>query len=65
MPEPTPESTVKITPTKTGGTTQTTTVEIQNFTYVPILDLGKLTKSSTLSLGVIVGAKRTMLQITQ
>ncbi|MDQ1559350.1 MAG: hypothetical protein QOD32_2410 [Pyrinomonadaceae bacterium] len=56
---------VKITPTKTGGTTQTQTVEIQNFTYVPIFDLGKLTRSSTLSLSVNVGAKSTMRQITQ
>ncbi|MDX6271029.1 MAG: hypothetical protein QOD28_2252 [Acidobacteriota bacterium] len=56
---------VKITPTKTGGTTQTQTVEIQNFTYVPLFDLGKLTRSSTLSLSVNVGAKSTMRQITQ
>ena len=56
---------VKITPTKTGGTTQTQTVEIQNFTYVPVFDLGKLTKSSTLSLSVNVGARSTMRQITQ
>ena len=56
---------VKITPTKTGGTTQTTTVEIQNFIYVPLFDLGKLTRSSTLSLGVNVGARSTMRQITQ
>jgi Flp pilus assembly protein TadG len=56
---------VKITPAKTGGTTQTTTVEIQNFTYVPVFDLGKLTRSSTLSLRVNVGAKSTMRQITQ
>ncbi|HEY0084066.1 MAG TPA: TadE family protein [Pyrinomonadaceae bacterium] len=56
---------VRITPTKTGGTTQTTTVEIQNFIYVPIFDLGKLTRSSTLSLSVNVGAKSTMRQITQ
>lgn len=56
---------VKITPKKTGGTTQTTTVEIQNFTYVPIFDLGKLTRSSTLSLKVNVGARSTMRQITQ
>ena len=53
---------VKITPvTSGGGATQT--VEIQNFTYVPLFDLGKLTKSSTLSLGVNVGAKSTMRQI--
>jgi len=56
---------VKITPTKTGGTTHTTTVEIQNFTYAPIFDLGKLTRSSKLSLAVNVGAKSTMRQITQ
>jgi Flp pilus assembly protein TadG len=53
---------VKITPVKSGGGA-TQTVEIQNYTYVPIFDLGKLTKSSTLSLGVNVGAKSTMRQI--
>lgn len=56
---------VKITAAKTGGTTQTTTVEIENFIYVPLFDLGKLTRSSTLSLSVNVGAKSTMRQITQ
>jgi Flp pilus assembly protein TadG len=56
---------VKITPVKTGGTTQTTTVEIQDFIYDPLFDLGKLTQSSTLSLSVNVGAKSTMRQITQ
>ncbi|HZG53669.1 MAG TPA: TadE family protein [Pyrinomonadaceae bacterium] len=56
---------VKITPTKTGNTTQTTTVEIQNFIYVPVFDLGKLTRSSKLSLSVNVGARSTMRQITQ
>ena len=53
---------VKITPAKSGGGA-TQTVEIQNFTYVPIFDLGKLTRSSTLSLSVNVGAKSTMRQI--
>jgi Flp pilus assembly protein TadG len=52
---------VVITPNKVGAKTQT--VEIQNFTYVPIFDLGKLTKSSTLSLSVNVGAKSTMRQL--
>ncbi|HEX8634581.1 MAG TPA: TadE family protein [Pyrinomonadaceae bacterium] len=56
---------VKITPAKTGNTTQTTTVEIQNFTYVPVFDLGKLTRSSRLSLSVNVGARSTMRQIAQ
>ncbi|HJR06543.1 MAG TPA: TadE/TadG family type IV pilus assembly protein [Pyrinomonadaceae bacterium] len=53
---------VKITPAKSGGGA-TQTVEIQDFTYVPLFDLGKLTKSSTLSLSVNVGAKSTMRQI--
>ena len=52
---------VIITPNKVGAKTQT--VEIQSYTYVPIFDLGKLTKSSTLSLGVNVGAKSTMHQL--
>jgi Flp pilus assembly protein TadG len=52
---------VLITPNKVGAKTQT--VEIQNFTYVPIFDLGKLTRSSTLSLRVNVGAKSTMRQL--
>ncbi|HYO99846.1 MAG TPA: TadE/TadG family type IV pilus assembly protein [Pyrinomonadaceae bacterium] len=52
---------VVITPNKVGAKTQT--VEIQNYTYVPLFDLGKLTKSSTLSLGVNVGAKSTMRQL--
>jgi Flp pilus assembly protein TadG len=52
---------VVITPNKVGAKTQT--VEIQNYTYVPIFDLGKLTKSSTLSLSVNVGAKSTMRQL--
>jgi Flp pilus assembly protein TadG len=52
---------VIITPNKAGAKTQT--VEIQKFTYVPIFDLGKLTKSSTLSLSVNVGAKSTMRQL--
>lgn len=52
---------VVITPNKVSAKTQT--VEIQNYIYVPIFDLGKLTKSSTLSLGVNVGAKSTMRQL--
>ena len=56
---------VKITPNKTGGATQTTTVEIQNYIYAPIFDLGKLTRSATLSLSVNVGAKSTMRQLVQ
>ena len=52
---------IVITPNKVGAKTQT--VEIQNYTYVPIFDLGKLTKSSTLSLSVNVGAKSTMRQL--
>ncbi len=53
---------VKITPVKSGGGA-TQTVEIQNYIYAPIFDLGKLTKSSTLSLSVNVGAKSTMRQL--
>ena len=57
---------IKITPSANGaGLTQTQTVEIENFTYVPLFDLGKLTKSSTLSLSVNVGAKSTMRQLVQ
>jgi Flp pilus assembly protein TadG len=57
---------IKITPSANGaGVPQTQTVEIQNFIYVPIFDLGKLTKSSTLSLSVNVGAKSTMRQLVQ
>jgi Flp pilus assembly protein TadG len=52
---------VVITPNKMGAKTQT--VEIQNYVYVPIFDLGKLTRSSTLSLSVNVGAKSTMRQL--
>jgi Flp pilus assembly protein TadG len=55
---------VKITPVKSGGGT-TQTVEIQNFTYVPVFDLGKLTKIPSLSLSVNVGAKSTMRQLVQ
>ncbi len=57
---------VLITPSANGsGVTQTQTVEIQNFTYDPLFDLGKLTRSSTLSLSVNVGAKSTMRQLVQ
>lgn len=57
---------IKITPSAGGsGITQMQTVEIQNFTYVPLFDLGKLTRSSTLSLSVNVGAKSTMRQLVQ
>jgi Flp pilus assembly protein TadG len=42
---------------------QTTTVKIENFKYEPIFDLGKLTKSSSLSLAVNVGASTTMHQL--
>jgi Flp pilus assembly protein TadG len=57
---------IKITPQANGsGLTQTQTVEIQNFVYVPLFDLGKLTRISTLSLSVNVGAKSTMRQLVQ
>jgi Flp pilus assembly protein TadG len=42
---------------------QTTTVKIDNYYYEPIFDLGKLTKNSSLSLGVNVGASTTMHQL--
>lgn len=42
---------------------KTTTVRIENFNYEPIFDLGKLTKSSSLSLAVNVGASTTMHQL--
>ncbi|HEV2802192.1 MAG TPA: TadE family protein [Pyrinomonadaceae bacterium] len=56
---------VKISTSKKGGTTETQTVEIQNFTYAPLFDLGKLTRNTALSLSVNVGARSTMRQITQ
>jgi Flp pilus assembly protein TadG len=57
---------IKITPSKNGsGLTQTQTVEIQNFIYVPLFDLGKLTRNASLSLGVNVGARSTMRQLVQ
>ena len=57
---------VKITASANGsGITQTQTIEIQNFTYVPLFDLGKLTRNSTLSLSVNVGAGSTMRQLVQ
>ncbi|HKP72978.1 MAG TPA: TadE/TadG family type IV pilus assembly protein [Pyrinomonadaceae bacterium] len=55
---------IKITPSKSGGGTMQT-VEIQNFTYAPVFDLGKLTKTPSLSLSVNVGAKSTMRQLVQ
>ena len=42
---------------------KTTTVKIENFNYVPIFDLGKLTRNSSLSLAVNVGASTTMHQL--
>lgn len=42
---------------------KTTTVKIESFNYEPIFDLGKLTKNSSLSLGVNVGASTTMRQL--
>ncbi len=57
---------VFITPSANGsGITQTQTVEIQNFIYDPLFDLGKLTRSSALSLSVNVGARSTMRQLVQ
>ena len=57
---------IKITSNKIGsGITQTQTVEIQDFIYVPLFDLGKLTKNSSLSLSVNVPAKSTMRQLVQ
>jgi Flp pilus assembly protein TadG len=57
---------VIITPSANGsGLTQMQTVEIQNFVYVPLFDLGRLTRSTTLSLSVNVGAKSTMRQLVQ
>ena len=42
---------------------KTTTVRIENYIYEPIFDLGKLTKNSSLSLAVNVGASTTMHQL--
>ncbi|MCA1613098.1 MAG: pilus assembly protein [Acidobacteria bacterium] len=58
-------SNVKVTPNKTGGAVQTVTVSISSFNYQPIFDLGKLTKSPSLSLSVNVGASSTMRQLVQ
>ena len=55
---------VEITTAKVGGTPRTT-VRIQNFTYAPLFDLGKLTKNPSLSLAVNVGASSTMKQLVQ
>jgi len=56
---------VLVTANKTGGTVQTVTVSISGFNYQPIFDLGKLTKSPSLSLSVNVGAGSTMRQLVQ
>jgi len=58
-------SNVQVTPNKVGGAVQTVTVSISNFNYQPIFDLGKLTKSPSLSLSVNVGAGSTMRQLVQ
>ncbi len=58
-------SNVVVTPNKTGNTVQTVTVSISGFNYQPIFDLGKLTKSPSLSLNVNVGAGSTMRQLVQ
>jgi len=59
-------SNIRITPNNNGsGVTQTMTVEIQGFTYVPLFDLGRLVRSDALSLSVNVGAKSTMRQLVQ
>jgi Flp pilus assembly protein TadG len=42
---------------------KTTTVRIENYNYEPIFDLGKLTKNTSLSLAVNVGASTTMHQL--
>ncbi len=55
---------IKIAQAKSGGGTMQT-VEIQNYTYAPLFDLGKLTKNSALSLSVNVPAKSTMRQLVQ
>lgn len=44
---------------------QTTTVSIQNYTYQPIFDLGKLLKYPELSLSVPVKASTTMRQLVE
>ena len=42
---------------------ETTTVKIENYKYVPVFDLGKLTNNPDLSLAVNVGASTTMHQL--
>lgn len=56
---------VTITENRTGSTLQTITVGISGYGYQPIFDLGKLTKSASLSLNVNVAPSSTMRQLVQ
>jgi Flp pilus assembly protein TadG len=47
------------------GAVQTVSVSISGYGYTPIFDLGKLTKSATLSLAVNVAPSSTMRQLVQ
>ncbi|HEX8071713.1 MAG TPA: TadE/TadG family type IV pilus assembly protein [Pyrinomonadaceae bacterium] len=47
------------------GTTDTVTVQIDNFTYQPIFDIGRLSNRPSLSLAVNLGASSTMRQLVQ
>ncbi|MFL6230383.1 MAG: TadE/TadG family type IV pilus assembly protein [Pyrinomonadaceae bacterium] len=48
-----------------GGAVQTVSVSISGYGYQPVFDLGKLTKSATLSLAVNVAPSSTMRQLVQ
>ncbi|MDQ3754307.1 MAG: pilus assembly protein [Acidobacteriota bacterium] len=56
---------VQIIPNKTGGTTQSQTITIQNFDYVPLFDIGGLIHQPGLSLEVNLGASSTLRQLVQ
>ena len=56
---------VQIIPNKTGGTTQSQTIAIQNFDYVPLFDIGGLIHQPGLSLEVNLGASSTLRQLVQ
>lgn len=47
------------------GALQTISVKIDNYAYTPVFDLGKLTKSPSLSLAVNVSPSATMRQLVQ
>jgi Flp pilus assembly protein TadG len=56
---------VQVTENRSGGALQTISVSISGYGYQPIFDLGKLTKTPTLSLAVNVAPSSTMRQLVQ